>query len=241
MIRDKMNHPVASGQYSAGPNTNPSASASPPRVAGRGMKPTGGNKTIFLVVLLALTFIAGPSFASKRSPQQCVEELLAAIQKIKSGDKLSAEQKKANNARSQQALNYFNIAEISQKALGKYWSKITDEEKARFSKLLGELFVYVAFPNSGKFFADLNLIFAESEIEKAKAFVPMTVVHKNEGEIEIDFSLKLNSDDWKIVDVHMDGVSMRNNLRSQFYKIIKKENFGELVRRMEKKLKEAKA
>ena len=69
----------------------------------------------------------------------------------------------------------------------------------------------------------------------------MTVVHKNEGEIEIDFSLKLNSDDWKIVDVHMDGVSMRNNLRSQFYKIIKKENFGELVRRMEKKLKEAKA
>ena len=69
----------------------------------------------------------------------------------------------------------------------------------------------------------------------------MTVVHKNEGEIEIDFFLKQNSDDWKVVDVHMDGVSMRNNLRSQFYKIIAKENFGELVRRMGKKLKEAKA
>ena len=83
-----------------------------------------------------------------------------------------------------------NIAASSQKSLGKYWSKITDEDKSRFSKLLGELFIHVAFPNSGKFFTDLDLVFAESEIEKTKAFVPMTVVHKNEGEIEIDFFLQ---------------------------------------------------
>ena len=102
------------------------------------------------------------------------------------------------------------------------------------------MFIHVAFPNSGKFFTDLDLVFAESEIEKTKAFVPMSVAHKNEGEIEIDFFLQQNSDAWKVVDVHMDGVSMRNNLRSQFYKIIAKENFAELVRRMEKKLKAAK-
>jgi len=40
------------------------------------------------------------------------------------------------------------------------------------------------------------------------------------------------------VDVILDGVSMRNNLRSQFYKILKKNDFEELVRRMGKKLKE---
>ena len=199
------------------------------------------NKTIFLVVILALTFTAGTAIASKRSPRQCVEELLVTIQKIKTGDKLSAEQQKVNHAHSQKALNHLNIAEISKKALGKHWSKSTDEEKARFSKLLGGLFIHVAFPSSGKFFVNLDLIFAESEIEKSKAFVPMKVVHKNEGEIEIDFFLQLNADNWKVVDVHMDGVSMRNNLRSQFYKIIAKDNFGELISRMEKKLKEAKA
>ena len=197
-------------------------------------------KTIFVSVILALTFITGPAFASKRSPQKCVEELLAAIQKIKPGDKLSAEETKDNSTRSEKALSYLNIAAISQKTLGKYWSKITAEEQSRFSKLLGELFIHVAFPNSGKFFADLDLVFAESEIEKTKAFVPMSVVHKNEGEIEIDFYLQQNSDDWKVVDVHMDGVSMRNNLRSQFYRVIAKEDFAELVRRMEKKLKETK-
>jgi len=199
------------------------------------------NKTIFLAVILAVIFFTSPVFADKRSPQASVKELLATIQKIKSGDKLTADEKKANSERSKKALNYLNITAISQKTLGKHWAKLSDEDKSRFSKLLGELFIHVAFPNSGKFFTDLNLVFAESEIEKAKAFVPMSVTHKNEGEIEIDFYLKQNSDDWKVVDVHMDGVSMRNNLRSQFYRIIAKENFEKLVRRMEKKLKEAKA
>jgi ABC-type transporter MlaC component len=43
------------------------------------------------------------------------------------------------------------------------------------------------------------------------------------------------------VDVILDGVSMRNNLRSQFYKVIKKKSFNELIRKMDKKLISAKS
>ena len=68
--------------------------------------------------------------------------------------------------------------------------------------------------------------------------VPLTVVHEKEGEVDIDFRMKLSEEGWQVVDVILDGVSMRNNLRSQFYKILKKKDFKELVRRMEKKLKE---
>ena len=69
--------------------------------------------------------------------------------------------------------------------------------------------------------------------------VPLTVVHKKEGEVDIDFRMKQSANNWQVVDVILDGVSMRNNLRSQFYKILKKKDFSDLVRRMEKKLKEA--
>ncbi len=198
------------------------------------------SKTICLLVFLALVFFSSSVFASKQSPKQCVEELLGMIQKIKKEDKLTAEQKKANRARSEKALEYLNITVISQKALGKFWSKRTDEEKQQFSQVLSELFITVAFPNSGKFFADLDWVYSEPEIAKGKALIPIQLTHKDEGEIEIDFFLELNSSHWKVVDVHLDGVSMRNNLRSQFYKIIGKKNFGELVSRMKKKLKESK-
>jgi phospholipid transport system substrate-binding protein len=198
-------------------------------------------KTIFLVVFSVLMFSFSSVFAAKQSPKQCVEALLGMIQKIKADDELPAEQKKANRARSQKALNYLNINVISQKALGKFWAERTDQEKERFAQLLSELFITVAFPNSGKFFADLDWVYSETEIEKGKALVPIKLTHKNEGEIEIDFFLQRNSDDWKVVDVHLDGVSMRNNLRSQFYKIIAKKNFQELVTRMQKKLDKSKA
>jgi ABC-type transporter MlaC component len=67
--------------------------------------------------------------------------------------------------------------------------------------------------------------------------VPLTVMHEKEGEVDIDFRLKQSEEGWQVVDVILDSVSMRNNLRSQFYKILKKNDFEELVRRMKKKLK----
>ncbi len=69
--------------------------------------------------------------------------------------------------------------------------------------------------------------------------VPITIFHEKEGEVDIDFKMKQSAKKWLVVDVILDGVSMRNNLRSQFYKILKKNDFNELVRRMKKKLKEA--
>jgi phospholipid transport system substrate-binding protein len=199
------------------------------------------SKTICLVVFSVLIFSISPVFAAKQSPQQCIEELLGMIQKIKPEKKLTAKQQKTNRVRSEKALDHLNISVISERALGKFWAKRTAKEKEQFSQLLSELFIYVAFPNSGKFFSDLDWIYSEPEIEKGRALVPIQLTHKNEGEIEIDFFLEKNSSDWKVVDVHLDGVSMRNNLRSQFYKIIGKNNFDELVTRMRNKLEESKA
>ena len=69
--------------------------------------------------------------------------------------------------------------------------------------------------------------------------VPITAIHEKEGEVDIDFKMKQSAKNWLVVDVILDGVSMRNNLRSQFYKILKTNDFDELIRRMENKLKEA--
>ncbi len=175
------------------------------------------------------------------APKESVEKLLQAIQSIQTGDAVSKEQKKKNRELSDRALGYLDVTEVSKKALGKHWAKRSDAEKKQFRDLLSELFVYVAFPNSGKFFKDLKLEYAESEVNKTRALVPMTVLHKEEGEVDIDFFLESKKDGWKVVDVHLDGISMRNNLRSQFYRVIAEKDFNELMKRMQKKLKEAKA
>ena len=44
--------------------------------------------------------------------------------------------------------------------------------------------------------------------------------------------------DWRVVDVTTDGVSMVQNYRSQFNRIIDREGWAELISRMERRLEQ---
>ncbi len=196
----------------------------------------------WLPVLIALTLLTVPawSMGDSLSPLETVKTLLNTIKKIENGDKLTDKQQTANKKNSEKAVTILDVELVSQKTLGKYWKKRTEKEQGKFVTILGELFEWVAFPNSAKFFSELKLEYGKTIEKKGLATVPLKVIHKEEGEVQIDFVLRKNSNRWRVVDVVLDGVSMRSNLRTQFYKVLKKKNYPELVRRMLKKLEEAK-
>ncbi len=200
-------------------------------------------KIIAFASLLLCFFLTGLSWADseKSKPQDAVKILLNEIKQIVEGDNLSDADISANKKHSDQALSNLKVQEISEKALGKYWAKHSVEQQNQFQNLLADLFVHVAFPSSAKFFANLDLVYGKTKSKKDMMVVPITVIHEKEGEVDIDFRMKPSEERWLVVDVILDGVSMRNNLRSQFYKILKKKDFNHLVHKMEKKLKEAKS
>ena len=191
----------------------------------------------FTITLLALTASVSAD-PDNKSPEFAVKKLLGEIKQIVKKDSLSDVEKEANKKHSDIALSVLKVPEISRKALGKYWSKHSEEQQKQFQTLLGNLFGHVAFPSSATVFVNLDIAYGKPKNKKDMMVVPLTVVHEKEGEVDIDFRMKQTGTSWQVVDVILDGVSMRNNLRSQFYKILKKNDFKELVRRMEKKLKE---
>ena len=202
---------------------------------------TMARKTTFLISLTLIILMTAVSWASEKgTPQAAVKMLLGNISKIENGDKLTEAQAKSNDEISSKALKLLDLQVVSQKTLGKYWKKRTPEEQKNFLSLLEGLFVHIAFTNTSKFFKDLEMSYGETKLTKTKAVVPLKVIHDEEGEVFIEFILTKKENNWLVVDVVLDDVSMRNNLKSQFYKILKKEKYQELVQRMQKKLKEAK-
>ena len=191
---------------------------------------------IYLTVFILALFELSPVIAKEASPRNTVEILLNSITNLKTGKPLTPEEVKENDILSYRALALLNIREISRKALGKYWKKRSLTEQKVFIHLLSQMFIKEAFPNSGKFFSALKLIYSQTTIKESKANVPLTVVHEKEGEINIDFHLQKYRDQWQVVDVDLDEISMRNNMRSQLYKVISKNNYQELVRRIKEKL-----
>ena len=191
---------------------------------------------IYLTVFILALFELSPVIAKEASPRNTVEILLNSITNLKTGKPLTPEEVKENDILSYRALALLNIREISRKALGKYWKKRSLTEQKVFIDLLSRMFIKEAFPSSAEFFSALKLIYSQTTIKESKANVPLTVVHEKEGEINIDFHLQKYGDQWQVVDVDLDEISMRNNMRSQLYKVISKNNYQELVRRIKKKL-----
>ena len=198
------------------------------------------NNLFFLVIFILSLFGSSSVIAEEVSPRGTVELLINSISSLETGIQLSPEEIKKNDLLSYNALGRLNIREICRKVLGKYWKKLSLTEQKKFIDLLSRMFIKEAFPNSGKFFSTLKLIYGQTNINELKANVPLSVVHEKEGEINIDFHLYKYSNQWQVVDVALDGISMRNNLRSKLYKIISKNNYQELVRRLEQKLTDIK-
>lgn len=198
-------------------------------------------KTLHLFAVFTLVGLAGPApdAAWADAPKDTVQQLLKSITQLHHKKPLTPEQQQSNDKISRQAVALMDIRQVSQKTLGKYWKERSKKEQDEFVQLLGDVFRYVAFPNSSKFFGEMNIIFAATERSGKTTTVPITVVHDEEGEVGLDFVLEQNSARWRVVDVILDGVSMRTNLRTQFYKVIKKNDYSELFRRMQKKLSAA--
>lgn len=196
-------------------------------------------KILQFLAVFTLMGLAGPvpDSAWADDPRATVQQLIQSIQKMHHQKPPTAEQRQANEQISRQAVAHLNVRQVSQKTLGKYWKQRSKEEQDRFVQLLGDLFRYVAFPNSSKFFGAMSLTYAPTRMDGKRATVLLTVLHSEEGEVGLEFVLEQNSRRWKVVDVVLDGVSMRNNLRAQFYKLLKQHDYRELLRRLEKKLK----
>ena len=196
-------------------------------------------KILHLFAAFTLMGLTGPApdSAFAEAPKDTVQQLLQSIKQMHHKKPLTPEQQQANDKISRQALGLMDVRQVSRKTLGKHWKERSKKEQDEFVQLLGDLFRYVAFPNSAKFFGEMNINYTATRMDGKTATVPITVAHEEEGEVGLDFVLKQNSARWRVVDVILDGVSMRNNLRTQFYKTIKKNDYSELLRRMQKKLR----
>ena len=133
---------------------------------------------IYLIAFILALFVLSPVVAKETSPGNTVKILLNSISNLKIEKQLSPEEIKENNTLSYRALALLDMREISRKALGKYWKERTPTEQKMFIDLLSQMFIKEAFPNSGKFFSALKLIYGQTTINESKSNVPLTVVHK---------------------------------------------------------------
>jgi phospholipid transport system substrate-binding protein len=133
----------------------------------------------------------------------------------------------------------FDYSEMSRRALGAPWAKLSDKEKTEFVELFQTLLVN-SYADKVEAYSGEGVEYINERTEQNYAEV-RTKVLTGKTEIPLDYRLLNKASVWRVYDVVVDGVSLVNNYRGQFTKILRSGTFAELLDQLRKKSDKIKA
>jgi len=131
----------------------------------------------------------------------------------------------------------FDFEEMAKRALALHWRNRTPQDKKEFIPLFSDL-LERSYVKKIEKYTDEKILYTGEKIEGDYAVVDTKVITKRNVETPIEYRLLKEDAGWKVYDVVIEGVSLINNYRTQFNKIIRENSYQELVKRMKNKEEE---
>lgn len=128
----------------------------------------------------------------------------------------------------------FDFEEMAKRSLALFWKQRTPEEKKEFVSLYSDL-LERSYIKKIENYSDEKIIYTDEKIDDGYAIVKTKIITKRNVEIPIEYKLLKKNNKWDVYDVVIEGVSLVNNYRNQFSKIIRTSSYEELVKRMKNK------
>jgi len=190
------------------------------------------------ITATALLLVAFASAALAVSPLEEVKTTTEKVILLLKDPKLQGEEKK--NERRQvvrtEMEKRFAWEESARACLGRHWLKRTPAEKAEFVKLFSEFLKDTYSDKVATYYGDLDKVDYQGEkIQDDYASVKLVLKTKAKLEHPLEYRMEKMSDDWKVFDVIIEGVSMVKNYRDQFDAIIAKSSYEGLIKEIKAK------
>lgn len=131
----------------------------------------------------------------------------------------------------------FDFEEMAKRSLSVHWQKRSPQERKEFVSLFSDL-LERSYIKKIESYSDEKIDYLEEKIEGDTALVKSKITTKRNLEVPIDYRLLKRDNKWLVYDVIIEGVSLINNYRNQFNRVIRQQSYEELVRRMKNKQEE---
>lgn len=130
----------------------------------------------------------------------------------------------------------FDFAEMAKRSLGSHWRRRTPEEKLEFVDLFTNL-LEISYANRIDLYKGQSVRFTREEVDDNYARVESKIINKKQQVFSVGYKLiRKNGRDWRIYDVVVENISLVNNYRSQFHRVILNKSYKELIKRMKEKV-----
>jgi phospholipid transport system substrate-binding protein len=128
----------------------------------------------------------------------------------------------------------FDFTEMAKRSLGPNWARRTSEEQREFVKIFTAL-MGRAYADNIESYTGQNVLYTRESEDQDYAQVDTKIVSENQPPLTINYKLHSVDKEWKVYDLVIEDISVVNNYRSQFDRVIARSSFAELVRTMKEK------
>jgi phospholipid transport system substrate-binding protein len=185
---------------------------------------------------------AGAGPAAAESPRAALEDANLRLKKVIGNQKPSwSPEADAKNADIKKIVGSFlDFEELAKRSLGRHWDGLSPAKRAEFVKTLREL-VERNYVKQLYGQPDYKLQLDKEEKEGPEATVAGTLFATARGKkvnMALEYKLVRKNNRWVVYDVVTDDLSLLENYRAEFNKVIAKESFDALLTKMKKKLSE---
>lgn len=197
---------------------------------------TKRHPTILGALLLTLGLVQ-PGGTSAGVPTEQIRVTVDQVLRILKDPALnSASAKEARRSELTKAiLPRFDFEEMAKRSLGAEWRRRTPAEQEEFTRLFTEL-LKNSYIESIESYRGEKVIYRNESQDGAYAEVGTKVINDRGEEFTIDYRLNLEGSQWKVYDVVTENISIVNNYRSQFSRILGRSSFAELLRAIRDKV-----
>ena len=185
--------------------------------------------SILLLVVLVIPAHAG-------DPALQIQGAIEKVLTILKDPQLQAESKKQQRLDQLRQVVYskFDFAEMAKRSLGAQWQRLNADQQREFVTLFTELMENSYMSNLEGYNGEKVVVAGEKQ-DKEFAEVDTKIVTKKGEPIAVNYKLMQANGNWKIYDVVIENISLVNNYRSQFNRVITRSSFDDLMQKMKDK------
>jgi phospholipid transport system substrate-binding protein len=193
-------------------------------------------RQIAIGILIFTLCVGFARFAQAGEPLELVRTAVdKAIQTLKDPKLQSQDKKRERIERLREALNpIFDYEEMAKRALGTHWRRRTPAEQEDSVKLFRD-FLERIYSDKVDLYGGEKVRFGREVIDKDFAQVESTIIKPKGEELAVIYKLRQLNGQWKVYDAVVENISIVNNYRSQFDRIISSSSYEELVKRLQEK------